>query len=66
MFRTAVLRKLFDIRFSYKHTFRLLVKMASNAVTRSISSIQFYAAFFSVLCKLIHLSLIAFIIGSGL
>ena len=39
--------------------------MASKAVTRSISSIQFYAAFFSMLCKLIHLSLIAFIIGIG-
>ena len=40
MFRTAVLRKLFDIRFSYKHSnfsqVCLLVKMASKTVTRSI------------------------------
>ena len=39
-FRTAVLRKLFDIRFSYKHCnfsrLCLLVKMASKTVTRSI------------------------------
>ena len=39
-FRTAVLRKLFDIRFSYKHCnfarVCLLVKMASETVTRSI------------------------------
>ena len=39
-FRTAVLRKLFDIRFSYKHCnfsrVCLLVKMASKTVTRSI------------------------------
>ena len=39
-FRTAVLRKLFDIRFSYNHcNFRrvcLLVKMASKTVTTSI------------------------------
>ena len=39
-FRTAVLRKLFDIRFSYKHyNFSrdcLLVKMASKTVTRAI------------------------------
>ena len=38
-FRTAVLRKLFDIRFSYKHCncshVCLLVKMASKTVTRS-------------------------------
>ena len=38
--RTAVLRKLFDIRFSYKHcNFSwscLLVKMAFKTVTRSI------------------------------
>ena len=41
-FRTAVLRKLVDIRFSYKRcNFSrgcLLVKMASKAVTRSITS----------------------------
>ena len=41
MFRTAVLRKLFDIRFSYKHgnfsRFCLLVKMASKTVTRPIN-----------------------------
>ena len=40
-FRTAVLRKLFDIRFSYKHwnfsRVCLLVKMASKTVARSIS-----------------------------
>ena len=40
-FRTAVLRKLFDIRFSYKHCnfshVCLLVKMASKTVTRSIA-----------------------------
>ena len=39
-FRTTVLRKLFDIRFSYKHCnfsdVCLLVKMASKTVTRSI------------------------------
>ena len=39
-FRTAVLRKLFDIRFSYNHCnfsrVCLLVKMASKTVTRSI------------------------------
>ena len=39
-FRTAVLRKLFDIRFSYKHCnfshICLLVKMALKTVTRSI------------------------------
>ena len=38
-FRTAVLRKLFEIRFSYKHcnfsSVCLLVKMASKSVTRS-------------------------------
>ena len=42
-FRTFVLRKLFDIRFSYKHcNFSracLLVKVASITVTRSIISI---------------------------
>ena len=41
LFRTAVLRKLFDIRFSYKHCnfsrVCLLVKMASKTVTRSIA-----------------------------
>ena len=39
-FRTAVLRKLFDIRFSYKHCnfsdVCLLVKMASKPVTRAV------------------------------
>ena len=39
-FRSAVLQKLFDIRFSYKHCnfsrVCLLVKMASKTVTRSI------------------------------
>ena len=39
-FRTAVLRQLFDIRFSYKHCnfsrVYLLVKMASKTVTRSV------------------------------
>ena len=39
-FRTVVLRKLFDIRFSYKHCnfsrVCLLVKMALKTVTRSI------------------------------
>ena len=44
-FRTAVLRKLFDIRFSYKH-YNLsrvcpLVKMASKTVTRSIGHSPF-------------------------
>ena len=38
--KTAVLQKLFDIRFSYKHCnfsrVYLLVKMASKTVTRSI------------------------------
>ena len=42
-FRTAVLQKLFEIRFSYKHCnfsrVCLLVKMASKTVTRSIDSI---------------------------
>ena len=42
-FRTAVLRKLFDIRFLYKHCnfsrVCLLVKMASKTVTRSIRHI---------------------------
>ena len=41
-FRTAVLRKLFEIRFSYKHCnfwrVCLLFKMASKTVTRSINS----------------------------
>ena len=40
LFRTAVSRKLFDIRFSYKHCnflrVCLLVKMASKTVTRSM------------------------------
>ena len=40
VFRTAVLRKLFNIRFSYKQCnfarVCLLVKMASKTVTRSI------------------------------
>ena len=39
-FRTAVLQKLFDIRFSYNHCnfsrVCLLVKMASKTLTRSI------------------------------
>ena len=39
-FRTAAVRKLFDIRFSYNHCnfsrVCLLVKMASKTVTRSI------------------------------
>ena len=39
-FGTAILRKLFEIRFSYKHCnfarVCLLVKMASKTVTRSI------------------------------
>ena len=37
-FRTAVIRKSFDIRFSYKHCSHvcLLVKMASKTVTRSV------------------------------
>ena len=42
-FRTAVLWKLFDIRFSYKHCnfsqVCLLVKVASKTVTRSITDI---------------------------
>ena len=41
-FRTAILRKLFEIRFSYKHCnfarVCLLVKMASKTVTRSIQA----------------------------
>ena len=44
-FRRAALRKLFDIRFAYKHTLYrnfaricLLVKMASETLTRSIAS----------------------------
>ena len=40
--RTAVLRKLYDIRFSYKHCnfsrVYLLVKMASKTVTRAIAN----------------------------
>ena len=40
VFRTVVLQKLFDIKFSYKHCnfsrVCLLVKMASKTVTRSI------------------------------
>ena len=40
-FRTAVLRRLFDIRFSYKHCIFsrvcLLVEMASKTMTRSIA-----------------------------
>ena len=43
-FRTAVLPKLFDIRFSYKHCnfshVYLLVKMAWKTVTRSIVSVS--------------------------
>ena len=45
--RTAVLRKLFSIRFSYKHCnfshVCLLVKMASKTVTRSIFKALFYS-----------------------
>ena len=41
LLRTAVLRKLFDIRFSYKHCnfshVCLLVKVASKTVTKSIN-----------------------------
>ena len=41
LFRTAVLRQLFDIRLSYKHCnlshVCLLVKMASKTLTRSIN-----------------------------
>ena len=41
LFRTAILWKLFDIRFSYNHCnfscVCLLVKMASKTVTRSIT-----------------------------
>ena len=58
-FKAAILRKLFDIRFSYKHgNFShvcLLMKMASKTVTRSIwpaktavsprSSIRFWGRF---------------------
>ena len=43
-FRTAVLRKLFDIRFSYKHCnfshICLLIKMALKPVTRSIPNLN--------------------------
>ena len=50
MFRTAVLRKLFDIRFSYKQCnfsqVCLLVKMASKTVTRSTDSEKLYRATF--------------------
>ena len=45
-FRTAVLRKLFDIRFSYKHCnfsqVRLLVKMASKTMRGSICKINYF------------------------
>ena len=48
-FRTAVLRKLFDIRFSYKHCnflpVYLLVKMASKTVTRSIRRTLYWHVF---------------------
>ena len=44
LFRTAVLRKLYDLRFSYKHCnfsrVCLLVKMASKTVTRSILAVS--------------------------
>ena len=48
-FRTAVLRKLFDIRFSYKHCnfsrVCLLVEIASKSVTRSITRRAFQFSF---------------------
>ena len=48
-FRTAVLWKLFDIRFSYKHCnfshVCLLVKMASKTVTRSLNVQRSYQKF---------------------
>ena len=49
-FRTAVLRKLFDIRFSYKHCnfsqVCLLVKMASKTTRGSICKINFSSVMF--------------------
>ena len=49
-FRTAVLRKLFDIRFSYKHCnfsqVCLLVKMASKTMRGSICKINFSSLMF--------------------
>ena len=50
MFRTGVLPKLFDIRFSYKHCnfsrVCLLVKMASKTVTRSIAYVYYERGFY--------------------
>ena len=49
-FRTAILQKLCDVRFSYKHCnfwrVCLLFKMASKTVTRSISVISRYIYYF--------------------
>ena len=63
-FRTAVLWKLFDIRFSYKHCnfshICLLVKMASKTVTRSIITIIkiILSVIFTVLNKIIIIIII--------
>ena len=57
-FRGAVLRKLFDIRFSYKHCnfshICLLVKMASKTVTRSIAFVQKWNEWFIYIFSILH------------
>ena len=54
-FRTAVLRKLFDIRFSYKHCnfshVCLLVKMASKTVSRSILQRSIFKLTLDLICQ---------------
>ena len=57
-FRTAVLWKLFDIRFSYKHCnfslVCLLVKMVSKTVTRSIQTLVDHDNFLSADRRLLY------------
>ena len=59
-FRTAVLRKVFDITFSYKHCnfsqVCLLVKMASKTVTRSIASMARRTAKIGQECSTVEIS----------
>jgi len=60
-FKTAVLRKLFDIRFSYKHCnfsrVCLLVKMVSKTVTRSIRRCMWWPRYMSYCMSSFRLAL---------
>ena len=69
-FRTTVLRKLFDIRFSHKHCnfplVYLLVKMASKTMTRSVRMINRKKLKLSILSFKVHIIILNIIIKNVL